>query len=442
MTTLQKVEQEIEQKEQETKKRKLFNSSEISVSDDYDDDEINHKKRKIPNNLRTKKRRYTDINKFTIKVESSTDMYSSIQTFMCDLYIKQYNDSPNFLELRGGYVRMGEQPKIFYKLPEDTLIKVIYEGSEIECFIEKISTDHGTSHEVLYLYELTLAAESKVILDKLIFEACDEKESLLVYHYKAEQGHWQRYGKVQKRDETTLVIKKDDMAQLMDDIDEFVKAEDEYDRHGMPYKRNYLFYGKPGTGKTSLVNVIANRIKRNINIISFDSDLGDAGLYSAVNSINGEKTILLLEDIDCIFHDRSTNMNNSKVSFSALLNILDGVARSKGLITIITTNYVKKLDKALLRPGRTDMMICFTIINKEQIEGLLAFYKITLDHKTISELVKLSQVHDLTPSVFSGFMFRKRKTILDSTNYLELFKKYLAEIDVSLENKDYQGMYL
>lgn len=424
--------------DQGSKKRKLGDDSSAST-DLHSSDNKNSKKRKIISPLRTKTD--THLNKFTIKVESSSDMYSSLQTFMCDMYITQYSNSADFSELRASYVRAGEQPKIYYKLPEDTVITVTYEGHGIECFVQKISTDHGTNHDVVYLYELSVTADTKAILDKLIFEACEEKESLLVYHYKAEQGHWQRYGKVQKRDESTLIIKKEDKDRLMMDVDEFITAEEEYDRHGMPYKRNYLFYGKPGTGKTSLVNVIANRIKRNINIISFDSDLGDSGLYSAVNSINGEKAILLLEDIDCIFHDRSTNMNNSKVSFSALLNVLDGVSRSKGLITIITTNYVKKLDKALLRPGRTDMMIEFTVITREQIEGLLAFYKITLDHKTMSELVKLSQKHELTPSVFSGFMFRKRKSVLDSTNYLELFKKYLAEIDVSLAHNDYQSMF-
>jgi chaperone BCS1 len=286
-----------------------------------------------------------------------------------------------------------------------------------------------------------VTADTKIVLDKLLFAAHEKSPSIMVCHYKADEKRWHKNRKVYHRDESTLFIKREDKDNLMSDINDFVADEKEYEHHGIPYKRNYLFYGDPGTGKTSLVNIIANKIKRNINIISFDSELTDSGLYNAVNEIDGAKTILLLEDVDCIFSDRNINANNSRVSFSALLNILDGVASSKGLITIITTNYVKKLDKALLRPGRTDVMIEFTLISREQIEELLTFYKVVLDHKTVAELVKLSLRHKLTPSVFSGFMFRNRKSGLNDMNYLTLFKKYLTEIDVSLANDNHQSMF-
>ena len=42
------------------------------------------------------------------------------------------------------------------------------------------------------------------------------------------------------------------------------------------------------------------------------------------------------------------------MSISTLLNVLDGLASSKGRVLIMTTNYIKRLDEALIRPGRVD----------------------------------------------------------------------------------------
>jgi adenylate kinase family enzyme len=381
---------------------------------------------------------------FIVNIPSYPDYddYKCVNRFICDYYIKQSSDNPEFNHLTSYRVDPTyEKPSIQYNIPENKVIKITYEESVIECIRYKISKSHATNCSMGFIYEVSMRADNKQILDKMIIHACKAlPTSLEIHHYDAEDKGWRKYGSVQKRDESTLIIKKEDKEKLLADVDEFIKSEADYDTHGIPYKRNYLLYGKPGTGKTSLVNVIANRLKRNIKIISFDSDLTDASLYSAIMGIDGMHSILLLEDIDCIFHERGTNLNLCKVSFSALLNVLDGATRSKGLITFITTNYVNKLDKALLRPGRTDMMIKFNIISKEQISGLLDFYKISLKSDIIDELVNLTQSHDLVPATFSSFMFRHRKDKLGNDNYIKLFKKYLQEIDVAIEHND-SGLY-
>ena len=75
-----------------------------------------------------------------------------------------------------------------------------------------------------------------------------------------------------------------------------------------------------------------------------------------------KNSILLLEDIDSLFVERKANdSNKSLVSFSGILNVLDGMGRKSGLITFMTTNYKENLDKALIRPSRVDFQMNFTI---------------------------------------------------------------------------------
>ncbi|ORX99080.1 hypothetical protein BCR34DRAFT_495605, partial [Clohesyomyces aquaticus] len=58
---------------------------------------------------------------------------------------------------------------------------------------------------------------------------------------------------------------------------------------------------------------------------------------------------------------------NKKVSLLTLLNVLDSLALSKGRLLIITTNYIKRLDLALIRPGRVDMKVKLYLANKDII---------------------------------------------------------------------------
>ena len=58
------------------------------------------------------------------------------------------------------------------------------------------------------------------------------------------------------------------------------------------------------------------------------------------------------------------------VSFSGILNVLDGMARKNGLITFMTTNYVNRLDKALIRPSRVDVIMKFKDATEDQIKQM------------------------------------------------------------------------
>jgi chaperone BCS1 len=60
----------------------------------------------------------------------------------------------------------------------------------------------------------------------------------------------------------------------------------------------------------------------------------------------------------------------SKISLSCLLNVIDGVSAKEGRVLIMTTNCPEKLDEALMRPGRVDMKIAFTLCSREQVTDI------------------------------------------------------------------------
>ena len=116
-----------------------------------------------------------------------------------------------------------------------------------------------------------------------------------------------------------------------------------------------------GCGKTSFVQVLASDLKLDICILNLaHKELTDNSLASHLRDAP-ENSLVLLEDVDAIFTNRSdpgsTNGKSEGVSFSGLLNALDGVAAQEGRIFFMTTNHIEKLDPALIRPGRCDVKV-------------------------------------------------------------------------------------
>jgi len=75
-----------------------------------------------------------------------------------------------------------------------------------------------------------------------------------------------------------------------------------------------------------------------------------------------KRTLVLLEDADAAFGNRRTQTDadgyrGANVTFSGLLNALDGVASAEERVLFLTTNHVERLDSALVRPGRVDMAV-------------------------------------------------------------------------------------
>jgi chaperone BCS1 len=81
--------------------------------------------------------------------------------------------------------------------------------------------------------------------------------------------------------------------------------------------------------------------------------------------------LILIEDIDAFFNAREKQDSRIQISFSGLLNALDGVGAQEGRIVVLTTNHRERLDAALIRPGRIDLEIELSNATASQLRGLL-----------------------------------------------------------------------
>lgn len=148
----------------------------------------------------------------------------------------------------------------------------------------------------------------------------------------------------------------EDKQDLIKDLETFKRNTEHYNKLGISAKRGYLFYGPPGNGKTTLAVAMGNYLERDVYFINLASVSSDAVFMELVANMNKD-SIIVFEDIDSFNKDRMGEKDKTGVSFSALLNILNGALEPNNCIIVMTTNHKEALDPALIRPGRIDKIV-------------------------------------------------------------------------------------
>ncbi|PRP86564.1 Protein BCS-1, isoform a [Planoprotostelium fungivorum] len=201
---------------------------------------------------------------------------------------------------------------------------------------------------------------------------------ILVYTVSMRAMGWVTQPNSRPRRSLKSVILEDGRAEsIVADVEEFLKSQTWYQERGLGYRRGYLFYGPPGSGKTSLLFGIASHFDLSIYSLNLsDPELTDSLLQTLMNQVP-TGSMVVLEDVDSVFVGRqSTEPKSKSVTFSGLLNAIDGVAAGEGRILFLTTNHKEKLDPALIRPGRIDLEVPFCLSTTSQMKRLfLEFYQ-------------------------------------------------------------------
>jgi len=193
---------------------------------------------------------------------------------------------------------------------------------------------------------------------------------------------------------------------LVQEVRRWRDSETWYEERQLPWRRGFLLYGPPGTGKTALARAIAEDLDLPVYVFDLASLKNDE-LQRAWNQMLEQVPCLaLIEDIDAVFHGRENVAVTSgpALTFDCLLNCLDGVQRSDGLLTVITTNHLEQIDPAIAqpgligsRPGRIDRLIRLDGMDDAGRRKIAR--RVLRDHLAVVDNVCLAGAND-TPAQF------------------------------------------
>ncbi|CAG8565558.1 9947_t:CDS:1 [Dentiscutata heterogama] len=191
--------------------------------------------------------------------------------------------------------------------------------------------------------------------------------------YKRNEGNWIRVQYLSDLNGLeTVVLDEPQEILLKKELDSFVNDKEFYKKNGIPYRCGFLLYGKPGTGKTSLIYAISSDLSRDLYYLNLKEIKNDNDMSAAFSSVPLNQ-IIVLKDVDAqsyILYKRDNQQNYfnfisedflkekddlskykelfSFISLSNFLGCLDGQILSEGTIIIMTTNHIEHLDPAWL----------------------------------------------------------------------------------------------
>ncbi|PIN15335.1 hypothetical protein CDL12_12020 [Handroanthus impetiginosus] len=228
----------------------------------------------------------------------------------------------------------------------------------------------------------------------------------------------------------TLAMDPDKKQEIVNDLINFSTSKDYYAKIGKAWKRGYLLFGPAGTGKSTMIAAMANLLKYDVYDLELTTVKDNTELRKLLIDTSS-KSIIVIEDIDCSLdltgqrkkkkdkeedddkkkdeekdpaEEQMKKMEqenkNSQVTLSGLLNFIDGLWSACGgeRIIVFTTNYVEKLDPALIRRGRMDKQIEMSYCSFEAFKVLAKNYLDINSQDLFAEVGRLMEETKMTPA--------------------------------------------
>ena len=229
----------------------------------------------------------------------------------------------------------------------------------------------------------------------------------------------------------------DEEKEELEEIVQFLKDPEKYNKLGARIPKGVLLVGPPGTGKTLLAKAVAGEAGVPFFSIS-GSDFVEMFVGVGASRVRdlfetakkNSPCIVFIDEIDAVGRQRGAGLGGGhderEQTLNQLLVEMDGFGANEGVIMIAATNRPDILDPALLRPGRFDRQV---MVGYPDINGREAILRVHSREKPLSPDVKLRDVAKQT----AGFTGADLENLLNEAALLAARKDKKAITQTEIE---------
>jgi cell division protease FtsH len=186
----------------------------------------------------------------------------------------------------------------------------------------------------------------------------------------------------------------------LEEVVEFLKSPEKFQRLGGRVPKGILLMGPPGTGKTLLARAVAGEAGVpffSINGSEFIQMFVGVGASRVRDMFKTAKeaspAILFIDEIDAVGRVRGAGLGGGhderEQTLNQILSEMDGFSQTESVIVLAATNRPDVLDPALLRPGRFDRHIT---VDRPNHKGRLAIFKVHVREVPLADDVDLDRL--------------------------------------------------
>ena len=201
----------------------------------------------------------------------------------------------------------------------------------------------------------------------------------------------------------------DEEKEELEEVVEFLKSPEKFNKLGARIPKGVLLVGPPGTGKTLLARAVAGEAGVPFFSIS-GSDFVEMFVGVGASRVRdlfdqakkNSPCIIFIDEIDAVGRQRGAGLGGGnderEQTLNQLLVEMDGFGVNEGVILIAATNRPDVLDPALLRPGRFDRQV---VVSYPDVNGREAILRVHARKKPLAPDVKLKTIAKTTAG-FTG----------------------------------------
>jgi cell division protease FtsH len=244
----------------------------------------------------------------------------------------------------------------------------------------------------------------------------------------------------------------DEVKQELEELVDFLREPQKYERLGGVVPKGVLLIGPPGTGKTLLARAVAGEAK-----VPFFSQSASEFVEAIVGvgasrvrdlftkARQAAPAIIFIDELDAVGRSRSSGIrlgsnDEQEQTLNQILTEMDGFEPGKGVIVLAATNRADVLDQALLRPGRFDRRVT---LQPPDRRGRAAILRIHTAKEPLAPDVDLDEIAAATPGLVGADLrnlaneaalgaARKGKTAVSSEDFYEAIDRVLLGTERNL----------